>query len=71
MSFYWQKMDKPEVNYDIHNNEMLAIVSAFKQWRHNRRGAAHKVVMYCDQTNREYFTTTKVLNRQGRQARWS
>ena len=41
VAFYSRKMDKPEVNYDIHDKEMLAIVSSFKQWRHYREGAAH------------------------------
>ena len=34
VALYSRKMDKAKVNYDIHDKEMLAIVSTFKQWRH-------------------------------------
>ena len=48
---------------------MLAIVSAFKEWRHYLEGAAHTVTVYTDHKNLEYFQTTKMLTR--RQARWA
>ena len=67
--FYSRKIDKPEVNYDIHDKEMLAIVSSFKQWCHHLEGAAHMVLVYSDHKNQEYFITSKTLN--CRQARWA
>jgi hypothetical protein len=57
------KMDKAEINYEIHHEEMLAIVSAFKEWRRYLEGAAYTVLELTDHKNLEYFTTTKVLNR--------
>jgi hypothetical protein len=31
VGFWSRKLTGPEVNYDIHNKELLAIVAAFKQ----------------------------------------
>ena len=69
VAFHSRKMDKAEVNYEIHDKEMLAIVTAFKEWRRYLEGAKHQVKVYTDHKNLEYFLTTKILNR--RQARWA
>ena len=62
-------MDKAKINYEIHDKEMLAVVSAFKEWRRYLEGAWFQIIVYTDHKNLEYFATTKVLNR--RQARWA
>ena len=58
-----------EQNYDIHDKELLAIVDAFKHWRHYLQGARHEVSVITDHKNLTAFTTTKALNR--RQVRWA
>jgi hypothetical protein len=55
-------MDKAEINYEIHNKEMLAGVSAFQEWRHYLTGAAHPISVFTDHKNFKYFITTKILN---------
>src|ERR687884_1036585 len=69
VAFMSRKFIPAEINYEIHDKELLAIVDAFKVWRHYLAGAAHKIVIYTDHKNLEYFMTTKILNR--RQARWA
>jgi len=69
IAFHSRKLTPPELNYEIYDKEMLAIVTAFKEWRAYLEGAAHPITVYTDHRNLEYFTETKVLNR--RQARWS
>ena len=32
--FHSQTFTSPEINYNIHDKELLAIFEAFKQWRH-------------------------------------
>ncbi|KAL2012656.1 hypothetical protein VTN00DRAFT_181 [Thermoascus crustaceus] len=54
-------MTPPELNYDIHDKELLAIMAAVKEWRHYLEGAKHQVVIYCDHKNLAYFTTSKEL----------
>ena len=41
VAFYSRKFTPVELNYNIHDKELLAIVSAFKQWRHYLEGASH------------------------------
>lgn len=69
VAFYSRKFTPSEINYDVHDKELLAIVTAFKEWRRYLEGARHKVTVLCDHKNLQYFTTSRTLNR--RQARWS
>jgi hypothetical protein len=69
VAFHSRKFTSAEINYEIHDKELLAIVDSFKHWRRYLEGAAHQVQVFSDHQNLEYFTTTKVLNR--RQARWA
>ena len=69
IAFMSRKMLPAELNYEIHDKEMLAIISSFKEWRHYLEGATHPIKVFTDHRSLEYFTTTKQLNR--RQARWS
>jgi len=67
--FHSRKFQPAEINYEIHDKELLAVVDAFKHWRRYCEGATHQIHDFSDHQNLEYFTTTKVLNR--RQARWA
>ena len=50
-----------ELNYDIHDKELLAIFEAFKIWQHYLEGPAYPIDVVTDHKNLEYFFTTKVL----------
>ena len=69
VAFHSRKFSPAEINYEIHDKELLAIVDTFKHWRRYCEGVVHQVQVFSDHQNLEYFTTTKVLNR--RQARWT
>ena len=69
VAFYSRKFSSSEINYDVYDKELLAIITAFEQWWHYLDGAQHKITIYCDHCNLQYFTSSRVLNR--RQARWS
>ena len=69
VAFYSQTLTAPELNYDTHNKELLAIFEAFKSWCHYLEGSASPVDVVTDHKNLEYFSTSKVLT--CRQARWS
>ena len=64
-----RKFAGPELNYDVHNKALLAIVDAFEEWRAYLEGSRHPIVVYSDHKNLSYFTITKKLNRQ--QVRWA
>jgi hypothetical protein len=69
VAFYSRKFTHAEINYDVYDKELLAIVAFFGEWRHYLEGSQHKILVYCDYKNLQHFTTTRTLNR--RQARWS
>jgi RNase H-like domain found in reverse transcriptase/Integrase zinc binding domain/Chromo (CHRromatin Organisation MOdifier) domain len=69
VAYYSRKMTEPELNYDIHDKELLAVVEAFREWRVYLEGTKYPVQVYTDHKNLLYWTTTKQLNR--RQVRWS
>jgi hypothetical protein len=69
VAYHSRKFKPAEINYDIHDKEMLAIVVAFKEWEHMLKSVAGEITVYTDHKNLEYFATTKVLTR--RQARWA
>ena len=69
VAYYSRKQTQPELNYDIHDKELLAVVEAFKQWRVYLEGTKYPVQVFTDHKNLLYWTTTKELNR--RQVRWS
>ena len=68
VAYYSRTLTTPELNYDTHDKELLAIFEAFKHWRHYLEGSATPVDVVTDHKNLEYFSTSKVLTR--RQARW-
>ena len=62
VTFHSRKFSPVEINYEIHDKELLAIVDAFKHWRRYCEGAEHQIQVFTDHHNLEYFTTSKALN---------
>ena len=69
VAFHSRTFTAPELNYDTHDKELLAIFEAFRVWRHYLEGSGIPIEVLTDHKNLEYFSTTKILTR--RQARWS
>jgi hypothetical protein len=69
VAFFSKTMASTELNYEIHDKEMLAIVRSLGQWRAELSGAPHKLEIYTDHKALEYFMSSKKLT--ARQARWS
>jgi hypothetical protein len=68
VAFFSRKMTPPELNYEIHDKEMLAIIESFREWRQYLECTGEPITVLTDHRNLEYFMSTKQLNRQ--QARW-
>jgi hypothetical protein len=62
-------MAPAELNYQIHDKEILAIVRSFGHWRSELQGSPYRINIYTNHKALEYFMTTKQLN--SRQARWA
>ncbi len=63
VAFYSHKLTSAEINYQVYDKELLAIITAFEQWRPYFAGAQHRVPVLTDHKNLLYFTTTRTLNR--------
>ena len=55
VAFYSRKFSTIEINYEIHDKELLAIVDSFQKWHHFLEGAVHSVTVYTNHKNLEYF----------------
>jgi len=69
VAFHSRKLNDAELNYEIHDKELLAILEAFREWKHYLLGADEPVMVYTDHQNLQYFLTTKVWN--PRRIRWA
>ena len=59
VAFFSRKMISAETWYEIHKDELLAIVEAFKTWRHYLEGCKHEVLIFTDHINLRCFMDTK------------
>ncbi len=50
---------------------MLAIMRALDEWRHFLEGAPHKVEIWTDHKNLDYFMSAKKLNHWQAEGRWA
>ncbi len=69
LCFFSQKLDPAEINYGIHDKEMLGVMESLQEFRHWLSGTVIPVLVITDHKNLEYFMTSHQLNQ--RQACWS
>lgn len=69
VAYYSRKLTPSEINYDVYDKELLAVIDSFRDMRAWLMGTKDPVAVVCDHKNLEYFMSSRVLNR--RQARWS
>ena len=61
VTFHFHTFTVVELNYDIHDKELLAIFEAFKIWWHYLESPAYTINIVTDHKNLMYFSTIKVL----------
>ena len=62
VAYYSRKMILAETRYETHDGELLAIVEAFKTWRHYLEGCKHEVLVLTNHNNLCRFIETKSLS---------
>ena len=62
VAFFSRKMIPAETRYETHNGELLAIVEAFKTWRHYLEGSQHEILIVTNHNNLRRFMETKSLS---------
>lgn len=68
-AYYSRKIQPAERNYETHDGKLLAIVEAFRQWRHYLQYSPHEILVLTDHNNLRRFMDVKKLS--GRQIRWA
>ena len=48
IGFYFRKFTAAEINYEIHDKELLAIIEGLRNWRHYCIGTEVPVIVYSD-----------------------
>ena len=69
ITYFSFKMNPAQCNYETHDQELLAIVEAFKHWRHYLKGAQHEVLVLTDHHNLKKFMHITKLS--SRRVRWA
>ena len=62
LCFFSRKLTDAEINYDIHDKEMLGVIKSLKEFRHWLSGTVIPVSIITDHKNLEYFMTLQQLN---------
>jgi hypothetical protein len=68
VAYYSRKMSAAEKNYDVHDQELLAIVMAVRHWRCYLDGNPHPTKVLTDHKGLQWLNSKAELT--GRQARW-
>jgi uncharacterized protein Usg len=51
VGYHSEALDEAERNYDVYDREFLALIRAFKFWRHFLEGSSHKIKVFTNHTN--------------------
>ena len=68
-AYYSRSLSPAERNYSVFDKELLAIKTAFEEWRHYLEGGEHQVKVLSDHKGLQFLADAKVMNQ--RHARWS
>ena len=62
VAFFSKKKIPAKTWYKTHNGELLAIIEAFKTWKHNLESCKYEILMHTDYNNLQRFIDTKSLS---------
>jgi len=63
IGYYSAMLNEAQRNYDIYNLELLAIIMALKNWRPLLAGSPHKIIIYSDHLNLQYWRLPQRISR--------
>ena len=63
VGFHSKTFLEAEQNYDIHDQELLALICGLTNWRHLLMGSPHPMTVYTDHKNLEYSCHPQHINR--------
>jgi len=63
IGYYSAMLNEAQRNYDIYDLELLAIIMALKNWRPLLAGSPHKIIIYSDHLNLQYWRLLQRISR--------
>jgi hypothetical protein len=63
VGFYSTTLNDAERNYDIYDLELLAVVKSLENWRTYLAGSPHKVIVFTDHMNLQYWRDPHKISR--------
>jgi len=63
IGYYSATLNEAQRNYNIYDLELLAIVMALKNWRPLLAGSPHKIIIYSDHLNLQYWRLPQRISR--------
>ncbi len=63
VGYFSKAFTTAERNYDIHDRELLAVLWGLEHWRHLLMGSPHKIKVFTDHKNLEYYRHPQRINR--------
>jgi len=63
VGYYSKALNPAEQNYDIWDREFLAVIKALGNWRHILIGTPHKITVWTDHANLQYYRSPQKVNR--------
>jgi len=62
IGYYSATLNEAQRNYDIYDLKLLAIIMALKNWRPLLVGSPHKIIIYSDHLNLQYWKTPQQIS---------
>jgi len=63
IGYFSATLNEAQRNYDIYDLELLAIVHTFRNWQPLLAGSPHKVIVYSDHLNLQYWRSPQKISR--------
>jgi len=63
IGYYSATLNEAQCNYDIYDLELLAIVMVLRNWRPLLAGSPHKIIIYSDHLNLQYWRLPQRISR--------
>ena len=62
VGYYSKALNSAEHNYDIWDQEFLAVIKALGNWQHLLVGTPHKIIVWMNHTNLQYYRQPQKVN---------
>ncbi|EUC56544.1 Transposon Tf2-1 polyprotein, partial [Rhizoctonia solani AG-3 Rhs1AP] len=62
IAFMSKSFQGAEKNYDVHDKELLAVITALKEWRFFLEGCQHRITVLSNHRNLEYWKSARTFN---------